>query len=141
MLAVIWGIDGFHVIDPTAQQHNYNRHSFLSNVMEPLLRAIFPDGRKVHSRGLRVHLENCHGHRSKASQNFFVGNDIVRIPHRLVASGSGSLGMIGSRFPPVTKLVPKVAPRFLAFDGIALVVKRSLQIQNSTCRMPLFIET
>jgi hypothetical protein len=72
MLTVIWGIDGFHIIGLTTEQHSYNTQYFLSYIVEPLLLAVFPDDRKLHSRQLSLHLNNCHIHRSKASENFLL---------------------------------------------------------------------
>jgi hypothetical protein len=70
MLTVIWGIAGFHVVDLMTDQHSYNTHYFLSQILEPLLLALFPDGRKPHSRRLDLHFDNCGVHCSKASVNF-----------------------------------------------------------------------
>jgi hypothetical protein len=63
------------------KQHSYNAHYFHSNVMEPLLSAIFPNGRKPQARWLSAKLAHCTVHRSKASENFFAENDIVRLPY------------------------------------------------------------
>jgi hypothetical protein len=70
MLTVIWGIDEFHVFDLMTEQHSYNTHYFLSHIFEPLLLAVFPDGRKPHSHRLSLHFDNCRIHRSKDSENF-----------------------------------------------------------------------
>jgi hypothetical protein len=53
-VTVIWGIDGFHVVDLMTEQHNYNRQSFLSHILELLLLAGFTDGHKLHSRRLSL---------------------------------------------------------------------------------------
>jgi hypothetical protein len=55
--------------------------------MDPLLRAVFPDGRKVHSRQRSMHLDNCRVHRSEASENFSSEDGIVRIPHPAYGPG------------------------------------------------------
>jgi hypothetical protein len=81
MLTVIWGIDGFHVVDLMTEQHDYNTQHFLSHILESLLFAVFPDGRKPHSRRVSLHLDNCRVHRSKASENFFAENSIIRVLH------------------------------------------------------------
>jgi hypothetical protein len=70
MLAVIYGINGFHVVDMMTEQHSYKTQYFLGYILEPLLLAVFPDGCKPHSHPLSLHLDNCRVHRSKASQNF-----------------------------------------------------------------------
>jgi hypothetical protein len=40
MLAVIWGIDGFHVVDLMTEQHSDNTQYFFSHILEPLLVAV-----------------------------------------------------------------------------------------------------
>jgi hypothetical protein len=70
MLTVIWGIDAFHVVDLKTEQHSHNTKYFLSYVLEALLFAVFPYGRKPHSRWLSLHFDDCRVHHSKASENF-----------------------------------------------------------------------
>jgi hypothetical protein len=72
MPIVLWGVYGFHVVDLMTEQHSYNLQYFLSHILEPLLLAVFPDGRKPHPRRLSVHLDNYHVHRSKGAANFSV---------------------------------------------------------------------
>jgi histone-lysine N-methyltransferase SETMAR len=81
MLTVIWGIDGFHVVDLMTAQHSYSTQYFPGQILEPLLLAIFPDVRKLHSLQLGLHLDNCRVHRSKAYENFFAENLILRAPN------------------------------------------------------------
>jgi histone-lysine N-methyltransferase SETMAR len=83
MLTLVWGIDGFHVVGLMTEQHSYNTQSFLSYILEPLLFTVFPDGRKPHSHRLSLHFDNCRVHRSKAPQNFFAENSMMRISHPL----------------------------------------------------------
>jgi hypothetical protein len=54
--------------------------------VEPLLRGIFPDGRKPHSRRLNEHLDNGRVQHSKASDAIFAENDIVRVPYSAYSS-------------------------------------------------------
>jgi hypothetical protein len=82
MLTVIWGIDGFHVVDLMIERHSYNTQYFLSHILEPLLPAVFPDDRKSHSCQPRLHLDNCYVHRSKASENFLAENSLIRVLHQ-----------------------------------------------------------
>jgi hypothetical protein len=49
--------------------------------MEPLLSAIFPNGRKPQAHWRSAKLGHCAVHRSKASENFFAENHIVRVPY------------------------------------------------------------
>jgi hypothetical protein len=77
MLTVVWAIDGFHDVDLMTQQHSYNTQYFLSYILEPLLLAVFLDGRKPYSRRLSLRLDNCRVQRSTASENFFAENSII----------------------------------------------------------------
>jgi hypothetical protein len=81
MLTVIRGIDGFHVVDLMTEQHSYTISPFLSQIFEPLLFTVCPDGRKPSFRRLGLHLDNCHVCRSKASENSVAENSIIRMPH------------------------------------------------------------
>jgi hypothetical protein len=81
MLPIIWGFDGFHVVNLMTEQHSYNIHDFLGNTIEPLLHEILPDGRKPCDGPLNLHFENFSIHGSKASDAFLTENDIVRLPH------------------------------------------------------------
>jgi hypothetical protein len=63
------------------KQHSYNTPYFLSYILEPLLLAVFPDGRKPHSRRLSLHLDGGRVDSSKASENFFADNSIIRVLH------------------------------------------------------------
>jgi hypothetical protein len=77
MFAIIWRIDGFHIVDLMTEQHSYNAQYLLSHILEPLLLAVFPDGRKPQFRRLTLRLDNCRVHRPKASENCFAENSII----------------------------------------------------------------
>jgi hypothetical protein len=62
-LTIVWGIDGFHVINLMTNDR-YSTHCSPNNVMEPLLRVVFADGWKPHSHRPGVYLDNCRVHRS-----------------------------------------------------------------------------
>jgi hypothetical protein len=79
MLAVSWRIDGFQVVRLMTEWHRYDTYYFLGKVVEPLLSAIFPGGRKSHSRHLSAHIDNRPVHRPKASKRLFTENTIVRV--------------------------------------------------------------
>jgi hypothetical protein len=81
MLIVIWGINGFHVVDLMNERHSYNTQYLLSQILKPLLLAVFPDSRNPHSRRLNLHPDNCRVHHSKASEHFFAENHIIRVLH------------------------------------------------------------
>jgi histone-lysine N-methyltransferase SETMAR len=81
MLTVIWGIDGFQVVDLMTEHHSYNTSYFLSHILDPMPPAVSPDTHKPHSRQLSLHFDNCRVHCSKASEKFFNENYIIRVPH------------------------------------------------------------
>jgi hypothetical protein len=58
MLTVISGIDGFHVVDLMREQHSYGTQFLLSHILEPVLLAVFSDGRKLHSCQPGLHFDN-----------------------------------------------------------------------------------
>jgi hypothetical protein len=80
MLTVILGIYEFHVITLMIEQHSHSAQYFLNYILGSLLLAVFPDGRKPHSRWLSLHFDNCRLRRSEACENFFSGNSIIRVP-------------------------------------------------------------
>jgi hypothetical protein len=45
-----------------------------------MLLAVFPDGRKSHSRGLSLDLDKYRVHGSNVSENYFAENSIIRVP-------------------------------------------------------------
>jgi hypothetical protein len=81
MLTVIWGINEFHIVDLTTEQHSYNTQYFLRHILEPVLVAAFPGGRKPHSCRLSLHLDGFRVHRSKSSEHFLAENYIIRVLH------------------------------------------------------------
>jgi histone-lysine N-methyltransferase SETMAR len=81
MLTVIWGIDGFHVVDLMTWQRSFNSEYFMSHVLAPMVTKVFPWARIPHTRRLQLHLDNCRVHFSKASEQFITENHIGRIPH------------------------------------------------------------
>jgi type II secretory pathway component PulL len=44
ILTVLWGLDGFHVVDLMPGWHSFNSEDFLENIMQEILRVVFPDG-------------------------------------------------------------------------------------------------
>jgi hypothetical protein len=83
MLIIIWGLDRFYVVNLMTEQNSYNAKYFLGHILEPLLLAVFPDGRKPHSGRLSLHLDKYRVHHSKTSENFFAQNLIIPVPHPL----------------------------------------------------------
>jgi hypothetical protein len=81
MLTVMWGIDGFHVVDLMITPRTSNSQYFVENVMAPLVSNVFPQGRHRRAPPLYCHLDNCRIHFSKVSDKFVAENEIVRVPH------------------------------------------------------------
>ena len=81
MLTVIWGVEGFHVVDLMTSQDRFNSRYFVEHVMVPLVQEIFPHGRNRRALRLHLHLDNCRVHFSKVSEQFLEANDILRILH------------------------------------------------------------
>jgi hypothetical protein len=87
MQTLIWGIDGFRLVDLMTEQHGYNTQYFLSHPVEPILSTIFPDNRKPHSPRLSVRLDYCCVHHSKASDPFSLKTVLFEGPiHDVVLS-------------------------------------------------------
>jgi hypothetical protein len=70
MLTIIWGVDGFHVVDLMTSQHSFNSEYFMSHVLTPMVVKVFTRGRIPHIRRLQLHLDNCRVHFSKATGQF-----------------------------------------------------------------------
>jgi hypothetical protein len=50
MLTVIWGIDGFRVVDLMTSQRSFNSEYFVSHVLASMVAKVFPRGRVPHTR-------------------------------------------------------------------------------------------
>jgi histone-lysine N-methyltransferase SETMAR len=81
MLTLIWGIDGFHVVDMMPPGGHFNTEYFLTHLMDPLLVKVFPEGRKSYALRLSVHLNNSQVRSSNAPKQFVDGNSLVTVPH------------------------------------------------------------
>jgi hypothetical protein len=44
MLTVIWGVDGFHVVDLMTSQRSFNSEYFMSYALAPMVAKVFPGG-------------------------------------------------------------------------------------------------
>jgi hypothetical protein len=58
MLTLIWGIDGFHLVD-MMPLGLFNIEYFLDHIMDLLLAKVFPERRKSHALRPSVHLDHC----------------------------------------------------------------------------------
>jgi histone-lysine N-methyltransferase SETMAR len=80
MLTVIWGVDGFHVVDLMTSQPSFDSQSFVDNLMVSLVEKVFPKGRNPHARRLHLHLDNCQVHFSRVTEQFIAENHLARVP-------------------------------------------------------------
>jgi hypothetical protein len=76
----ISGVDGFHVVDLTISQHNFDSRSFINHVLLPLIEKAFPKGRNPHASRHRLHVDNCRVHFSKITEQSIAQNHIFRVP-------------------------------------------------------------
>jgi hypothetical protein len=94
----MWGVDSFHVVNLITFQEMSNSQYFPNNVLTHFLLKIFLQGRQRHARRLRCHPGHFRVHFSKASEQLFTENEIVRVPHPpyspdLAPSDFGSLAI------------------------------------------------
>jgi histone-lysine N-methyltransferase SETMAR len=81
MRTVIWGLNGFHIVDLMTSQRSFNSEFFLSYVLALMVAKSFPRGRIPHTRRLQLHLDNCRVHFSKVTEQFITENHIGRVRH------------------------------------------------------------
>jgi hypothetical protein len=81
MLAAIWGVNGFHLVDLMPFEWAFNTQYFMEHVMAPLIQTVFPQGRTRYAPRLKIHLDNCRVHFSKVMELFFVENQLQHVPH------------------------------------------------------------
>jgi hypothetical protein len=70
MFTVTWNLLGFQVVDQLPTGTKMNSDYFITNILEPLERKIFPNGRKSHAKRLTVTLDNCSIQPSGANEVF-----------------------------------------------------------------------
>jgi hypothetical protein len=68
MLVVIWGVDGFHVVDLMTSQRSADSQYFADNIMLPIVKKVFPKARNSYALPLALHLEYCRVHFSKVTE-------------------------------------------------------------------------
>jgi hypothetical protein len=84
MLAAIWGIHDFHLLDLMPVEYRFNAQYFVERVMAPLVQTIFPQGRIRYTLRLNVHLDNGRVHFSKVTEQFFIENQLLLFPTLLI---------------------------------------------------------
>jgi hypothetical protein len=80
MLTVIWGVDGFHVVDLMTSQRSFDSQYFMDNIMVPFVEKVFPKGRNPYAHRLRLHSDNRLVHFSRVAEKFMAQNHISRVP-------------------------------------------------------------
>jgi hypothetical protein len=79
MLTVIWGVDGFHVVDLMTSHCSFDSQYFMDNIMILLVEKVFSEGRDPDASRLHFHLDNCYVHSSKVTEQFIAENHISRV--------------------------------------------------------------
>jgi hypothetical protein len=59
----------------------FNTQYFMEHVMAPLIQTVFPQGMTRYTPRLNVHLDNCSVHFSKVTEQFFIKNQLLDVPH------------------------------------------------------------
>jgi hypothetical protein len=77
----IWDVDGFHLLDLMSSQCRFNKQYFLAHAMVPLVQTVFPQERTQYPPRLNVHLDNCRIHFSRVTEQFFIKNQLLHVPH------------------------------------------------------------
>jgi histone-lysine N-methyltransferase SETMAR len=80
MLTIIWGVDGFHLVDLMTSQRNFDSQYFVDNIVVPLVEKVFPKGRNPDARRLHLHLDNRRVHFSRVTEHLITLNHISRVP-------------------------------------------------------------
>jgi hypothetical protein len=86
MSTVMWGINGFHVVDLMTSQNQFNLQYFVEHIMVPLVQEIFAHGRNWRALRLHLHLGNSQVRISKMVEQFCEANEITRIPYPLYST-------------------------------------------------------
>jgi hypothetical protein len=81
ILTAIWGVKGFHLRDLMLSQCRLNAQYFVEYVMALLAQTVFPKGRTRYTPRPNVHLDNCHVHFSKVTEQFSIDNQLLHVPH------------------------------------------------------------
>jgi hypothetical protein len=81
MLTAIWGDNGFRLLDLMPSQYRFNAQYFVEHVMTPLVQTVFPQGRTQYTPRLNAHLDNCRVHFSKVTEQLFIENQLLHVPH------------------------------------------------------------
>jgi hypothetical protein len=81
ILTAISGVDGRHLLDLIPSHCRFNTQYFVEYGMAPLVQTVFPQGRTWCAHRLNDHLNNCRIHFSKATEQFFIENQLLHALH------------------------------------------------------------
>jgi hypothetical protein len=81
MFTVIWGVNGFHLLDLMSSECRFHAQYLVEHVLAPLVQMAFPQGRTRSPPRLNVHFGNCCVHFSKVTKQFFIENQLLHVPH------------------------------------------------------------
>jgi histone-lysine N-methyltransferase SETMAR len=81
MLTDIWGVNRFNLRDLMPSRCRFNAQYFVEYFMAPLVQTVFPQGRTRDTPRLNVHRDNCRVHFSKVTEQFFIENQPLHVPH------------------------------------------------------------
>jgi histone-lysine N-methyltransferase SETMAR len=81
VLTATWGVSGFYLLDLIPSQCRFNAQYFMKHARAPLVQIVFPQGRTRETRRLNVDLDNCRVSFSKLTEQFFIENQLLHVPH------------------------------------------------------------
>jgi hypothetical protein len=80
MFTIMWNPTGFHVVDQLPNQKKMNGHYFVTNILTPLEKSIFPEARAPYEKPLIVHVDNASIYTSQVSTKWLDQQNIVCVP-------------------------------------------------------------
>jgi transposase len=81
MLIDIWGVNSFHLLDSIRSEGRFNAQYFVEHVVVPLAQMVFPQGMTRDTPRLNIRLDNYPVHLSKVTEQFFIENQLLHLPH------------------------------------------------------------
>lgn len=81
MVTIIWGVNGFHIIDMMPKGQKYNSEYFIANILTPLFNKKNKIWSQATKRKLWLHLDNCRVHNSSACNEKYDQFGFKRAPH------------------------------------------------------------
>jgi hypothetical protein len=79
MFTVVWDAIDFHVANLLTSQCSFDNDYFFTEILQPLVDKLFPQGKTPCTSRLMVHFDNYRLHFSKCSQRLFYENPLRRV--------------------------------------------------------------